>query len=388
MKKLTKVLALIMVLALVVSSMTACSGKKAAASYTVDDLLQKDWAEIEKLAKEEGSLIFTAWYNEAGFTELLKGFSEKYGIKAELAVAESTAFSQKALAEKDAKVGTIDVGLIGSEIKTMLDGNVLGGPILNKINDENIIDENACKYQEGIATNGMVVPLYYNQTGILYNSDVVKAEEVPQTFEELEAWIDAHPGRFGYNIPEKGGSGQSFCHLVLTTLSGGLDQYYASTEENKALTDQWSKGWEWLKSRKDIMVITTGNNDSISRLNQGEIDMTVAWNDDLDVCRASGEIGNNALLTVPAMGLAGGGDSLGVLKNAPHKAAALLFVKYMISLEGQQAMKDILAAIPVRTDMDGLSGGLTAEDMANRVAWFPIVYKLKMNQDFNVEVLG
>lgn len=387
MKKLTKVLALIMVLALAICSMTACSSKKAA-SYTVDDLLQKDWTEIEKLAKEEGSLVFTSWYNEAGYTELLNAFSAKYGIKVELAVADAEAFAQKALAEKASNVGTIDVALIGNQIKTLLDGQVLAGPILDKINDENIIAEDACKYQEGIETHGMVVPYYYNQTGILYNSAVVPFEEVPQTFEELEAWIDSHPGRFGYNIPEKGGSGQSFCHLVLTTLSGGLEPYYASTEENTALTDQWSKGWEWLKSRKDIMVITQGNNDSISRLNQGEIDMTIAWNDDLDVCRKDGEIGPEALLTVPKMGLAGGGDSMGVLKNAPHKAAALLFIEWCASLEGQQAMVDIIAGIPVRTDMDGLSGGLTLADMENRVAWFPIVYKTKMNRDFNVEVLG
>lgn len=387
MKKLTKVLALIMVLALAICSMTACSSKKAA-SYTVDDLLQKDWTEIEKLAKEEGSLVFTSWYNEAGYTELLNAFSAKYGIKVELAVADAEAFAQKALAEKASNVGTIDVALIGNQIKTLLDGQVLAGPILDKINDENIIAEDACKYQEGIETHGMVVPYYYNQTGILYNSAVVPFEEVPQTFEELEAWIDSHPGRFGYNIPEKGGSGQSFCHLVLTTLSGGLEPYYASTEENTALTDQWSKGWEWLKSRKNIMVITQGNNDSISRLNQGEIDMTIAWNDDLDVCRKDGEIGPEALLTVPKMGLAGGGDSMGVLKNAPHKAAALLFIEWCASLEGQQAMVDIIAGIPVRTDMDGLSGGLTLADMENRVAWFPIVYKTKMNRDFNVEVLG
>lgn len=387
MKKLTKVLALIMVLALAICSMTACSSKKAA-SYTVDDLLQKDWTEIEKLAKEEGSLIFTSWYNEAGYTELLNAFSAKYGIKVELAVADADAFAQKALSEKASNVGTIDVALIGNQIKTLLDGQVLAGPILDKINDENIIAEDACKYQEGIETHGMVVPYYYNQTGILYNSAVVPFEEVPQTFEELEAWIDSHPGRFGYNIPEKGGSGQSFCHLVLTTLSGGLEPYYASTEENTALTDQWSKGWEWLNSRKDIMVITQGNNDSISRLNQGEIDMTIAWNDDLDVCRKDGEIGPEALLTVPKMGLAGGGDSMGVLKNAPHKAAALLFIEWCASLEGQQAMVDIIAGIPVRTDMDGLSGGLTLADMENRVAWFPIVYKTKMNRDFNVEVLG
>lgn len=355
--------------------------------YTLEDLMEMDWAEIEELAKKEGEVVFTAWYNEAGYTELLQKFEEKYGIKAKLVVAGDADFAQKALTERDNKVGTIDAALIGNQIKTLLDGKTLAGPILEKMEALDYLDPDACKYQEGMETNGYVVPLYFNQTGLLYNSNNISADEVPQTFEELEAYIENHPGKFGFNIPEKGGSGQSFVHSVIGALTGGIEQYYGDSELDEEKTAKWSAVWDWLREHRSQMVITTGNNDSISRVNQGQIDLTVAWNDDLDVARAAGEIGDWAILTVPEMGLAGGGDTLGMLANAPHKAAALLLINYLTSKEGQEAVVDILAAIPIRTDMDSVSGGLTADDMKNRIAWFPIQYKTKMIQDFNTEVM-
>lgn len=365
---------------------TASTGE-AAADYTLEDLMGMEWSEIEELAKQEGEVIFTAWYNEAGYTELLQKFEEKYGIKATLVVAGDADFAQKALTERDNPVGTIDACLIGNQIKTLLDGGTLAGPILDKMESLEYLDPDSCKYQEGMLTNGYVVPLYFNQTGLLYNSRNISADEVPQTFEELEAYIESHPGKFGFNVPEKGGSGQSFVHSVIAAKTGGIEQYYGDEAEDPAKTEKWSEVWEWLRAHRDQMVITTGNNDSISRVNQGEIDLTVAWNDDLDVARAAGEIGEWAILTVPEMGLAGGGDTLGMLANAPHKAAALLLINYLTSKEGQEAVVDILAAIPIRTDMESVSGGLTADDMKNRIAWFPIDYKTKMIQDFNTEIM-
>ena len=384
MKRNHWIIALLTTIALIVSSSVFAF---AAEDYTLDDLKAMEWSEIEELAKAEGEVVFTAWYNEAGYTELLKKFEEKYGIKARLVVAGDTDFAQKALAERDNKVGTIDVALIGNQVKTLLDGKTMDGPILEKMEALDSLDPDACKYQEGMETNGYVVPLYFNQTGLLYNSNNISADEVPQTFEELEAYIESHPGKFGFNIPEKGGSGQSFVHCVIGALTGGLEQYYGDDSADPEKTDKWSAVWDWLREHKDQMVITTGNNDSISRVNQGQLDLTVAWNDDLDVARAAGEIGDWAILTVPEMGLAGGGDTLGMLANAPHKAAALLLINYLTSKEGQEAVVDILAAIPVRTDMESISGGLTADDMKNRVAWFPIDYKTKMIQDFNVEIM-
>ena len=59
-----------------------------------------------------------------------------------------------------------------------------------------------------------------SQVLIAYNSDNVKDSEVPKTFADLITWIKAHPGKFIYCRPDKGGSGGNFVRRALYEVSG------------------------------------------------------------------------------------------------------------------------------------------------------------------------
>lgn len=363
-------------------------GGESTEKLTFESLMEMSWPEIEEAAKAEGEVTFSVWYNEAGFTEILKKFTEKYGIEAKLVVSEQKAFAQKALAEKDGDVGTIDVTVVGEMVKTLLDAGVIAGPVLDKIENKDMLDPGLAEFQEGMATNGYVVPLYLNQTGFLYNSDKISQEDLPQTWEELDAYIQANPMKFGICPPEKGGSGQAFTMLAIQELTGGLDDYYGDTEVVDSKVADWDKVWDWFRANADKITLTTSNNDSLSRLNQGELDLIVAWTDDTSVARKAGELGDNAKFYIPEMGLAGGGDTVGMMANAEHKAASLLLLNWLTSDEAQTMISEMLNAIPARTDIPAANSEATAEDMEHRVSWIPAVYKTKFTQEFTSNVLG
>lgn len=368
---------------------SAPAESNAAESYTFDELMDMSWSEIEEAAKAEGEVTLSTWYNETGFTELLKKFEETYGIKANLVVSDQNAFVQKALAEKDGEVGTIDVTIAGGEmVKTILDANLMAGPLLDKMEHKDSLDPGLSEYVEGMATNGYLVPLYLNQTGFLYNSDKLSEEDLPQTWEELEQYIQENPKKFGVCPPDKGGSGQAFTMLAMQELLGGLDDYFGDTDVVESKIENWDTVWEWFRQNADNITYTTSNNDSISRLNQGEFDLTVAWNDDTSVARNAGELGDNAKLYVPEMGLPGGGDCVGIMANAEHKAASLLLVNWLTSEEAQTTISELMNAIPARVDIQASNAELTEEDMQYRTSWIPVAYKIRFTQDFTPNVLN
>jgi putative spermidine/putrescine transport system substrate-binding protein len=139
---------------------------------------------------------------------------------------------------------------------------------------------------EGLKNSGELIPLYRNQTGILYNP--ARVPNPPQAWDQLVEWIKANPKRFGFNDPSKGGSGQSFVQSAIGAITGGLDQYRDDTEPVPAKLETWNAVWDWMNSMEPYWTYTTSNNDSISRLNSGEFWMTIAWDDDTQVNLKSG----------------------------------------------------------------------------------------------------
>ncbi len=60
--------------------------------------------ELVAAAKEEGSVTFAVWHYEDLWREIGEGFTEKYGIKFDVAMGEQQALTNKALAEKESEV--------------------------------------------------------------------------------------------------------------------------------------------------------------------------------------------------------------------------------------------------------------------------------------------
>jgi putative spermidine/putrescine transport system substrate-binding protein len=371
----------LVVLVLVSLTLSACGGAQPAVQT---DVLALSWDEVVEAAKAEGEVVFYSWWGEEYWREAATRFTEAYGIKATVVMGECL---DKILAEKDNAVGTVDVCLIGgANVKTTVDAGLWYGPIFPKMPSAAQLDQKLAAYQEGVETGGYLVPIYRNQTGFLYDPE--RVPDPPQTWEELNAWIEANPKGFAFSDPAKGGSGQAFVQTAISNLTGGIDKYKGDTEVDPAKVADWALVWDWINAHEDMVNITVSNNESIDLLNQGAASLVVAWDDDSQVSITRGTLFQRAELYIPEMGLPGGGDTAGVIHNAPHKAAGLLFIDFLTSPDMQQLLNETLGTTPARTDLTALPSLIPEEQRLNfGLPWIPAAYKALYSEDFTKFVL-
>ncbi len=382
-----KILAVFVVGLLTVGMLFAAGSREPQVQAPSLDLQSASWNEIVDAAKAEGQVIFYAWYFPDYFREAAEDFEAEYGIRVNLVIGDQTANFNKVIAEQNRAVGTVDAMVVGGQwVKTTLDLGLFYGPLQNIIPDAEHLAPALWEMQEGVLTNGYLTPLHRNQTGILY--DPQRVSNPPQTFTELEAWIDANPRQFGFNDPSRGGSGQSFVHTVIHHVAGGLEQYVGDEEVDPAKVANWNLVWDWFNQRKDKLTFTVSNNDSIVRINDGEMAMTFGWDDNVQDMINRGNIFSRARMYIPEMGAAGGGDTMGILHNAPNPAAAALFIHHLTTVEQQRKKFEMVGAYPARIDIEMEGTLLSEEDRANNaLAWFPAPYKDLMISDFVRNVL-
>ncbi|MDR0390080.1 MAG: extracellular solute-binding protein [Spirochaetaceae bacterium] len=374
-------------LVLAALAFASCNKGQGNTAQAEKDYLSMTWDQIIAEAKAEGSLVFYTWWGEEHWIDAGRAFEQQYGIKTTVVVGDASANANKVIAEARQAVGSIDALMIGGDyLKPVLDLGCFYTPITKVIPNVSKLDPKLLEFVEGLKNNGELIPLYRNQTGLLYNP--ARVPNPPQTWDELVAWIRANPKRFGFNDPSKGGSGQSFVHAAIGALTGGLDQYRSDTEIQSAKIESWNRVWDWMNSMEPYWTYTTSNNDSISRLNSGEFWLTVAWDDDTQVNLKSGSLFKEAVLYVPEFGLAGGGDCAGVLKNAKNKAAAILFLNFLTDQDQQIKMNERIGTYLSRTDLSTEVQLLPEEQrQRNGVPWIPAFYKQEFIDLFVKNVL-
>ncbi|MDR2258766.1 MAG: extracellular solute-binding protein [Treponema sp.] len=386
MKKKQLILALL-VFCCSAAMVSAGGGSDRGSASEQKDYLSMTWDQIVAEAKAEGSLVFYTWWGEEHWIEAGREFEQQYGIKTTIVVGDAAANANKVIAEGKQQAGTIDAIMIGGDyLKPIMDLGLFYTPITRVMPNIGKLDPKLLEYVEGIKNNGELIPLYRNQTGILYNP--ARVPNPPQTWDQLITWIKANPKRFGFNDPSKGGSGQSFIQSAIGELTGGLDQYRGDLEAVSSKMTSWNTVWDWMNSMEEYWTYTVSNNDSISRLNDGEFWMTIAWDDDTQLALKKGSLFKESILYVPAFGLAGGGDCAGVLKNARHKAAGLLFLHFLTEQDQQLKMNERIGSYLARTDLTSSVQLLPeTQRQENGVPWIPAPYKREFIDQFVKNVL-
>nr|WP_272214225.1 extracellular solute-binding protein [Marinicella sp. W31]MDC2878230.1 extracellular solute-binding protein [Marinicella sp. W31] len=157
-----------------------------------------------------------------------------------------------------------------------------------------------------------------------------------------------NPGKFGFNY-ENGGSGPSYYENMLRVLTG-LD--FNDGDASEARMDALAPGFEFFNQYADDYVITTSNADSIIRLSDGELSMVPVWEDHLASLQKSGEARKDLKLYVPEMGMNGGGNGVAIPQNAPHPAAAALFIDWLTLPETQTQFNATFGTAPMNANSD------------------------------------
>jgi ABC-type uncharacterized transport system YnjBCD substrate-binding protein len=182
----------------------------------------------------------------------------------------------------------------------------------------------------GTNVEGYVMPMFHSQVVLAYNPQMVPTP--PSTFEELVAWIKANPRKFGYNGVKGGMSGTAFVTGWAYWKSGKYEQY-ATGKYDKAAQAAWPNAIKELKSLPVTM--TTGNNDTLDKLNRGEIAMGPVWVDMLINMKNEGRMDPKIKMKLIGPGLPGQPMYLVVPKRAAHPEAAKKLVEFITSPEQQ-----------------------------------------------------
>src|SRR5258708_5260303 len=192
------------------------------------------------------------------------------------------------------------------------------------------------------------LPYRGSQVLIAYDSTKVPENEVPKTFADLIAWVKAHPGKFVYCRPDKGGSGENFVRRAIYEVNGKDPSIFTADNYSDAqATKLFTPAWALLASiNADIYQngsYPAGNLPTLQLLANGSVDMITAWSDQSLQALQNGTLPSTVKLTqFTDFPMPGGYVYTAIPVNATHMDGALAFANYYISLENQKSVvKDI-----------------------------------------------
>jgi iron(III) transport system substrate-binding protein len=282
-------------------------GNEAALMYRGAD---RDARLVER-AKQEGSVVLYTSLAPTESRPLADAFERKYGIKVELWRALSDKVVQRAVTEAQAKRHAVDV----------LETN---GPEMEMIAREKLLAEFHSPHladlpASAIPTHRQWMPDRMNFFVVAFNTTKVKREELPRT---LEGFLDPKwKGRIGIEATD--------------------------AEWMATIVKLWGeRGSVFFRKLADMKPdVRKGHVLLAELISAGEIPVGLTvYNANAESLKRKG----GPIDWVPVEPVVGRPQGIGIARNAPHPHAALLFVDYVLSPEGQ-ALFESMGRVPAST---------------------------------------
>jgi putative spermidine/putrescine transport system substrate-binding protein len=214
------------------------------------------------LDQARGSTVnWYMWGGSAAINEFVDAFygdvlSEEFGVTLNrVPVADTVDAVNLVISEAEAGVETGSVDLIwinGENFFTLRQADLLYGPWAESVPNSALVDweDPAVAFDFGVPVAGYESPWSSAQFHFIYESERMEADELPRTYDELDAWIHHNPGRFTYIAPGPGAfQGTRFVKQLLYAVSGGFGQWVgewdpALYEEHAPALWETLNGWE------------------------------------------------------------------------------------------------------------------------------------------------
>ncbi|MEO9338446.1 ABC transporter substrate-binding protein [Mesorhizobium sp. SB112] len=295
------------------------------------------YADTIAAAKAEGSLVIYTATDAAQSQRLVDAFTKKYGIKVEYNDLGNNGAYNRAISEAAAKQVGADIVWSGAmDLQMTLAAEGYVEPY--KSAELSNIPEWA-NYQETLYGT-TVEPI-----GMIYNKGAISDEDVPATRADLIKFLtdnkDKLRGKVATLDPEKSGAG--FLHHT-----------------NDAI--ETSDFWDFAKALGAVGLKTYSASGSMRE--------TVVSGENVLSVNIIGSYALDWVKESPNLGVAFGKDYTpafsrlaAIMKDAPHPEAAKLFVDFMLSQEGQNA----LAAGGLPSIRDDVTEGLNFVSLNERV---------------------
>lgn len=277
--------------------------------------------------------------------------AEEYGVTLNrVPMADTVEAVNQVLSEFEAGVtgdgGTIDlIWINGENFFTLRQADLLYGPWAETIPNSVLVDWDnpAVNLDFGRPVDGYESPWSSAQFHFIYDTARMSEDDLPRSFADLSAWIEANPGRFTYVAPGPGAFiGTRFVKQMFFELCGGHEQFVG--EFNQELYDSCAPlVWEELNSWKPNLwrngeTYATGEADLHDLFANGEVDFDFTQ---LPSGAAtfidSGQVPPTARAFSFDNYMIGDFNYVAIPYNAPNKAAALVLSNLILRPDRQAA---------------------------------------------------
>ncbi|MFH1932309.1 MAG: extracellular solute-binding protein [Pseudomonadota bacterium] len=319
------------------------------------------WEDIEKMAKKEGAVNVTAWGPPSAkrhFMKACEDFTNKYGIKAKYTHGDWFAAQERVVSDR--KRGKLTGGdtdcifLWGKPFANLFEANcVWEVPIIYIIPNAREIayrPEMGYFVHDMVPTYGTFVPHINWKLLYAYNKKKYRRDQIPNTVDGILDWAKEHPGEFTYCDPLKGGSGHTWIMQLIYTITGGYEKY-AYLPFTLEKTKNWHILWNYLNELEKYMyqpgTYPQGNSATAQLFCAGEANFIPIWAYEFAEKIKAGSCDPNIVgMFEPEPALASPYDGFTIPFNAAHKAAGLVFLNYITSLEVQKNVGNIIGSLP------------------------------------------
>ncbi len=292
------------------------------------------WDKMVKAAKDEGSVrIYTSQSPDIR-TQLSNAFKQKYGIDVEFVTARTPEIAQKVVSERRAGLYLADGFIGGSSLQVlMLKPSGLLEPIEPALIDPEVANpklwrDNQIPFFDGDHTSIGFSAAYKRY--IYINTEVVKPGDISSYRDLLKPqW----KGKIALDDPNMGGSG-TYWVTVLSYLWGqeGAKSYLRDFQkQDVAVVRDIRQLAEWV-ARGKYPVAVALRTEVVQNFKIAGAPVT------------SVEKNEGGLISA-------GGGGIGLASKAAHPNAALLFVNWLLSKEGQAVFAKAGAVPSARTDV-------------------------------------
>ena len=269
-------------------------------------------ARLLEQARKEGSVVLYTSLAPSESKPLAEAFEKKYGVKVELWRALSDKVVQRVIAEGRAHRNSVDV------VET-------NGPEMEMIAREKLLAAFDSPYladlpADAVPAHKLWLPDRMNYFVVGYNTDKVKRSEIPATY---EGFLDPKwKGRIGIEA---------------------TDQEWMAT-----LVKKWgdAKGMDFFRKLAAMKPDLRKGHILLAKLiAAGEVPVGLTcYNSNIESLKRKGA----PIDFVPVQPVAARPQGIGVAKEAPHPAAAVLFADFVLSPEGQK-LYESMGRVPAST---------------------------------------
>jgi putative spermidine/putrescine transport system substrate-binding protein len=196
------------------------------------------------------------------------------------------------------------------------------------------------------------LPYRGSQVLIAYDSAKIPEKEAPRTFAGIMEWAKAHPGRFTYGRPDKGGSGRNFVVRAVHEANGRDPSLFRPDNfDAKVAEERLEKAWVLLRELHPNTygkgAYPAGNTPALQLLANGAVDMISAWSDQALQALNQGVLPKTVkLIQLEDLALCGGFAFSAVPTNARNLDGAMALANYIMSREVQTNVVKEIGGFP------------------------------------------